>query len=275
MDLVVGAEYKRTDLHDAFGGQRQGGISTPADEPVILLFTGETGEQYGYRDGFQEDGIFWYTGEGQVGDMEMVRGNKAVLDAESDGKTIHLFEYIRTAYVHYIGPCRCVGYHDVITPDRNDEPRRAIVFELIIESPESEERGDLDTPTLEPIVDRAWSASLKELRAAALSQASERATISERRANARARSKAVRVYVLRRADGVCEACEEPAPFIAKDGRPYLEPHHIDRLVDGGPDHPAHVAAVCPNCHRRIHSGKDGESYNRTVRQTVLAKEQGA
>lgn len=135
MDLQPGEEYKRTDLHDAFGGQRQGGISTPADQPMVLLFTGDMGEQYGYRDGFQEDGTFWYTGEGQVGDMQMIRGNRAIADAAEEGKSIHLFEYVRTAYVRYIGECEYVGFHEAMAPDRNGDLRRVFVFELAIVRP--------------------------------------------------------------------------------------------------------------------------------------------
>ena len=41
-----------------------------------------------------------------------------------------------------------------------------------------------------------------------------------------------------------------------DGSPYLEPHHITRLADNGPDHPAKVIALCPNCHRKAHSSQD-------------------
>ncbi|HYT41830.1 MAG TPA: hypothetical protein VEP90_05760 [Methylomirabilota bacterium] len=40
------ARYRRIDLHKQFGGQGQGGISTPTKVPLILLFTGEVGEQY-------------------------------------------------------------------------------------------------------------------------------------------------------------------------------------------------------------------------------------
>ncbi len=75
------------------------------------------------------------------------------------------------------------------------------------------------------------------------------------------RSKAVRDYVLARANRVCESCERSAPFMRKDGSPYLEPHHIRRVSDGGPDHPSWVAAVCPNCHREIHHRKDGAAIN--------------
>ncbi len=35
----VGKEYKRsTDIHGVYGGQAQGGISTPKSYPVIFLF---------------------------------------------------------------------------------------------------------------------------------------------------------------------------------------------------------------------------------------------
>jgi 5-methylcytosine-specific restriction protein A len=68
---------RRQDLHGEYGGQHQGGISTPADYDLIFLFTSESGSEYGYKDEFRPDGTFWYTGEGQEGDMEMVRGNRA------------------------------------------------------------------------------------------------------------------------------------------------------------------------------------------------------
>src|SRR5215208_5581705 len=58
-----------------------------------------------------------------------------------------------------------------------------------------------------------------------------------------------------------EGCSTPAPFVRSDGTPYLEPHHLRRLSDGGPDHPAHVIALCPTCHRRVHAGADGDTYN--------------
>ncbi|WP_348641094.1 HNH endonuclease signature motif containing protein [Martelella sp. HB161492] len=49
-----------------------------------------------------------------------------------------------------------------------------------------------------------------------------------------------------------------------DGEPYLEPHHLRRLSDGGPDHPAHVISLCPNCHRRVHFGRDATEYNQSL-----------
>jgi 5-methylcytosine-specific restriction protein A len=80
----------------------------------------------------------------------------------------------------------------------------------------------------------------------------------------RARSEAIRLYVLRRAHGRCEACRAETPFERADGSPYLEPHHVARLADDGPDHPAKVIALCPNCHRRTHHSIDARAFNRRL-----------
>src|SRR5262249_11130921 len=61
--------HRRRDIHEVYGGQERGGIATPDGVPYVFLFTGETGEQYGYSDGWRPDGIFAYTGEGQHDNM--------------------------------------------------------------------------------------------------------------------------------------------------------------------------------------------------------------
>ena len=120
-DYVIGKLYNRKiDIHDRFGGSRQSGISPSADYPVVFIFTGASGARHGYDDNWDDIGNLRYFGQGQVGDMEFIRGNSAI--------------------------------------------RR------------------------------------------------------------------------------------------KDNTPYLEPHHIRRVGDGGPDHPRYVIALCPNCHREAHFG---------------------
>ena len=58
--FVQGKLYRRRGLHNQYGGQSQGGISTPANQNFIFIFTGEQGEQYGYSDSWTDDGIFFY-----------------------------------------------------------------------------------------------------------------------------------------------------------------------------------------------------------------------
>lgn len=74
-----------------------------------------------------------------------------------------------------------------------------------------------------------------------------------------ARSKEVKVWVLRRAAGRCECCAEPAPFQTVQGQPFLEVHHLRTLADGGSDRVSNAVALCPNCHRRLHFGQDAEA----------------
>lgn len=69
------------------------------------------------------------------------------------------------------------------------------------------------------------------------------------------RSPSVTAATLRRANGVCECCGQPAPFNRKsDGTPYLEVHHKIPLAENGADILKNTEALCPNCHRRKHLG---------------------
>ncbi len=279
MDLFVGREYQRVALHDAFGGQRQSGICTPKAHPVILLFTGDSGERYGYRDGFQPDGTFWYTGEGQQGDMTFVAGNKAICDSAHDGRRLLLFEQVRKGWVRFLGAAEYLGYHPARGPDKSGGHRNLIVFELglLVEgSAGAATFGETASGGREPRRGaRSYAEALAELRSEALAQAQPSAPVAEKLRSVRRRSRAVRDYVLLRANGVCEACGHPAPFERRDGTPYLEPHHIHRLADEGPDDPRYVAGICPTCHRRVHEGRDGYSLNLRLADVVAEREEAA
>jgi hypothetical protein len=61
----------------------------------------------------------------------------------------------------------------------------------------------------------------------------------------------VKEQLLRRANGICELCKDPAPFQTPDGRPYLELHHIVPKVLGGKSSANNIVALCPNCHRKV------------------------
>ena len=66
----------------------------------------------------------------------------------------------------------------------------------------------------------------------------------------------VKAWILKQSNGKCELCQNNAPFIGKDGFPYLEVHHIKPLADGGSDTIHNTVALCPNCHRMIHYGQN-------------------
>lgn len=104
-------------------------------------------------------------------------------------------------------------------------------------------------------------ASLEELRRVAILGSKTKVPGKTSKALTRSRSTAIKRYVLARSGGVCEACKASAPFKRSDGSPYLEPHHTTRLSDDGPDHPAKVIALCPNCHRKAHYADVGKAFN--------------
>lgn len=63
------------------------------------------------------------------------------------------------------------------------------------------------------------------------------------------------VTVLDRANGICERCNQKAPFVRKkDNTPFLEVHHKKQLSEGGEDSVENAIAICPNCHRELHFG---------------------
>jgi len=127
--FVVGKIYKRTELHNKYGGQRQGGISTPAKFSFIFLFTGGTGALYGYKDKWQGN-VFQYTGEGQRGNMEFIAGNRAIRDSVKNGEELHLFKFKEKGYVEYVGRFGYKGYHIENGPDVEKHSRELIIFEL-------------------------------------------------------------------------------------------------------------------------------------------------
>jgi 5-methylcytosine-specific restriction enzyme A len=131
--------------------------------------------------------------------------------------------------------------------------------------------ADSGTDTAPPA---APDVSFSELRTAAIaaSRSVGRTSANEARRSYYIRSETVRRYVLQRAGGQCECCAREAPFLTNAGEPYLEPHHIRRLGDGGPDDPRFMGAVCPNCHAEIHYGRKGRSLNDGLQSRVNARE---
>lgn len=129
MIFETGKTYNRKWLHENYGGQTQSGISTPTRHPVIFLFTGSNGSRHGYRDGWNENHYF-YTGQGQVGDMTFTRGNRAIRDHVSNRKHIYLFHQVYGGQVVFDCELRTVGYSFDEANDTNGNMRKIIVFQL-------------------------------------------------------------------------------------------------------------------------------------------------
>jgi hypothetical protein len=120
--------YKRSVIHDEYGGNRQSGICPSANYPYIFIFSGSQGLLHGYKDRWENPNVFSYSGEGQSGDMKFIKGNLALRDHIQNGKRVFLFEYIQSGFVKYVSELDFydVGYFE--TQDTSKNLRTGIKF---------------------------------------------------------------------------------------------------------------------------------------------------
>ena len=133
-NISPGTRILRKDLQETYGGRTQGGIGPSKKTPNVLIFTDPaSGEQHGYYDGWQPDGHFHYTGEGQRGDQRMMSGNRSILDHEIEGRALRLFKGAR-GEVEYLGEFRLAAdrpWYETDAPETGGGPlRKVIVFRL-------------------------------------------------------------------------------------------------------------------------------------------------
>ena len=151
-----GDTWVRRDVHARWGGRTQGGIGPSSREPVVLFFTDPAkGRKHGYYDGWDDEGLFNYVGEGQHGDQQLIQGNKAILNHATDGRSLEGFR-ARGTQVTYMGEFVLVDHYFTDAPESgSEEIRQVVVFRL---RPNAAVPVDLPatpfTASTAPVVDR-------------------------------------------------------------------------------------------------------------------------
>jgi hypothetical protein len=153
-DIPIGASSARRELHERFGGSRQGGITRATKTDEMFVFTNVGGSEHGYgvHEGLRSDGVFRYSGQGQNGDQTLTSNNKALADSEEIGRPIRVFRGQGT--VTYVG---CFALADPpYTWERfpgtgSSTERDGLVFNLVA--------VDADTSLLPALVDDPGSRS--------------------------------------------------------------------------------------------------------------------
>src|SRR6202165_5139405 len=132
--LEPGDSIRRKDLHLRFGGAGQGGIEPSARTPNVFIFSDpHAGEKYGYVYDRWQDGVFHYTGDGQVGDQVMKYGNRAIRDHKKDGRALRVFKGVRGT-VTYQGEFEVAADPFYVAEARDkfsDRVRKVFVFRLV------------------------------------------------------------------------------------------------------------------------------------------------
>ena len=141
-ELEPGVFLSRSERSDIYGGGTQSGIEPSTSSEFIFLYSDPVkGLAFGYNfDGWNEDEtIFYYTGEGQLGHHTLTGRNRTLLNHAATGQRLQLFvadgvEAVgRAVRQRYIGEFQVDGNvshrvaeaHDAVGDDR-----QVIVFRL-------------------------------------------------------------------------------------------------------------------------------------------------
>lgn len=254
-ELEINARLKNQDLCDVFKCSPQGGMRRSNRTNSLIIISNHYASIY--EDRWIGD-VQHYTGMGQSGDQDINRSqNRTLKESGTNGVTVFLFEVYgpKGSDYHYRGRVELAG-----EPYQENQLDESSELRSVWGSP-------LHTLDLEklPIIDEAELGKLQQHRQSVAKKMSDEALIkcvtTQQKPAGRTqttsmtwqRNALVVEFAKRLAAGVCELCENPAPFEDKQGIPYLEVHHIFWLANDGPDTIDNVAALCPNCHRRMHS----------------------
>jgi 5-methylcytosine-specific restriction protein A len=249
--LMNGQVLDGSEIGRIFKCSVYGGMNRSLQTNTLVLVSNHVKSIYSDR---WIDEIFHYTGMGQEGDQSIDRTqNKTLAESRANGVGVHLFEVYREQNYTYQG--RVVLHSDPYIetqPDKNNRNRSVYVFPLKLIS---------GTPALIAIAEFERLNAIRAKKVSRLSdeEVNKKASVAPKKPGKRNtnttsfhRNEFVSENAKRRAKGICQLCNEPAPFNDSDGNPFLETHHIVWLAREGEDSIANTVALCPNCHRRMH-----------------------
>ncbi|MFF2023369.1 restriction endonuclease [Streptomyces sp. NPDC058171] len=131
-DIDDGEVLKRVELHERYGGRRQGGIGPSRVSANVFCFTDPVkGHKHGYFDGWGDDGCYHYAGEGQLGDQKMTQGNLAILKHRDEGRALRLFKGLGSGMCQYLGEFVLPEerpWYRTEAPETNDGPVRSVIM---------------------------------------------------------------------------------------------------------------------------------------------------
>jgi hypothetical protein len=161
--LEPGEQVQRKALQEVYGGRTQGGIGPSRRSPNVFVFSDPVaGEPHGYFDGWRDDHLFHYTGEGQYGDQQMKSGNASILNHAEEGRALRVFTGARGT-VTYEGEFELLDWYTTDAPETGNGPvRSVIVFRLKpLDSEPRPSRSKLDRVLAAPVeevpVEAMWT----------------------------------------------------------------------------------------------------------------------
>lgn len=248
--LKPGTILDNNGLRDYFLCSPQGGMRRSKKTNTLIIVSNHV--ESIYEDRWIGDELH-YTGMGQVGDQGLINQNRTLAKSNSNGVSVHLFEvFVDKEYI-YQGPVTLVGDpYQKIQLDANKQDRLVWIFPVKL----SDSNTAISVETIERTSQKKQrkykKKSIEQLTADAHATAQTQVSYRNTKTKYFIRSVAIAELAKRLANGICQLCEQPAPFKDQNGEPYLETHHIEWLAHGGPDTIENTVALCPNCHKKMH-----------------------
>ena len=250
--LKPGIILNNSELMAHFKVSPQGGMRRGKRTNSLVLITDHTKTVY---DDKWKENILHYTGMGLRGDQKLTfNQNKTLAASRTNGVQLHLFEVFEEGKYVYAGEVELAGDpYEGNQLDEKKDLRKVYIFPLKVK--------DFDhAPTIsKELIEKKEAAIRKKVRRLPLSELALLAHTAqpvygtrEVTSEIRERNAVISEYAKRLAEGICQLCDQPAPFNNRDNEPFLETHHIIPLAKNGVDNVENVVALCPNCHRKMH-----------------------
>lgn len=249
-DLQQGSVINNKKLCEIFACSPQGGMRRSLKTNTLVIVSNHVKSIYDDR---WEDDVLHYTGMGTKGNQSIdSTQNKTLAQSQNNGVSIHLFEVFVDQEYFYRGiVALCNDPYFERQPDERGMARDVCVFPLRLKSHSA--------PIDREYLSKAFSKKSKKAKRLTDNEVLDRAKNASTRTGFRTTSSKqynrnpwVAEHAKRAAQGICQLCENPAPFKDEHGEPFLETHHIKWMAKGGMDTIENTIALCPNCHRRMH-----------------------
>lgn len=260
--LSQGSTLSNQELCSLFRCSTQGGMRRSSDTNTLVLIAKQYPDSdVPYYDTW-DGSIFHYTGMGMRGDQSLDRSQNKTLakSRQINDLGVFLFEVFSPKIYTYQGQVVLAGEPYQKTQEDIDKLQRKVwIFPLKLANedipiPLSEDIFENISLQREKYANKLSDDVLRERAMRSHDVPGERTVIIKRFE----RNYDVVVWAKRRANGICQLCQSQAPFINKQGNPFLETHHIIPLGQDGKDVIKNTVALCPNCHRRLHHALNPE-----------------
>lgn len=248
--LNIGQKLTNNELYTVFGCGNSGGMRRAKKTNSLIIISSHV--ESIYEDRWDGD-VLLYTGMGLNGDQSLeFNQNKTLNESPVNGVQVFLFEQFKVNEYTYLGPVELIkAPYTEQQADQNGQLRTVYIFPLKLKVGErciDQDAVKTWQANKEKQAKKLTLAELKQRALKSIAQSNEYKTTVKQYV----RNEYVVEYAKRLANGICQLCDQPAPFKDNKGLPYLETHHIQWLARGGEDTVYNTVALCPNCHKRMH-----------------------